>query len=970
MTEDEKRLIEDYLPIEAISAAASSEPRTKGHIATLHNWRARRPLVACRAAVYGALVSQSQFAPEVGTASQKKGLGRANARNFVKALCQYPGVPTTIQQAQQQILKAHAQRLSVEDGKNVGVEDVVAGRAPRPRVLDMFAGGGAIPLEAARLGCESYAVELNPVAHIIELCTAAFPQQFGASLADEVERWGRKVLEQTEITVSDLFPRVSYTTKNGNEQILLTAESSSRTSDGNIAIIAYYWTRTVPCPNPTCRAIVPLYRQTWLRQKKSGYVALQAEPDHKRKVVQFRVVAASTEAGLGFDPTEGSENSSTVCPFCRSAVAGAYVRAYGEKTGFGQQLMCVIAFNPDGTGKIYIADQTLALGEAERQQAAEKRADKLEKEIGDSCLDEIIPPTGNAGLATGNSYLYGINTFRQMFTPRQRLTLLTMTGEIRRAYDSMLHEGVEPQRAKAIVTYLALVLSKATDRFSALARWHNGNESIEGMSSMKRFAMTWDFPEAFPFSSGPGSLQSALSSAVAVIRQTAQVSRPAICSRGSATELPFEDGFFDAVITDPPYYDNESYSELSDVFYVWLRPAIGFLYPEHFAGRLTPKKKECVAAAYRQGGKTEATKFYEETLFESLRQAHRVTKSGGILVMVYAHKTTLGWSTLVDAIRRAGYEVTEAWPLDTEQKSRVAHQGDAALASSIFLVARKREEARTGSYEQHVRGELANIVSERVETLWDLGISGADLVIASVGAGLRAFTRFGRIEYANGDEVPAARFLTEVETAVLETILGRLSKEVGSKGRGTSLAGLDAATRFYILWRYTYRSAELDAGEAIIFANGTHVELDGPHGLTNGPRALVEKKRGKYRLYDFTERGKNKDLGMPDDQQPAHLVDALHRTLWLMENRPLELADFLRKAQPNREQMRLVAQALAGPVLKGGELADLSPTGELAALAKLTANWRSVIEDTTVTATERDARSAGQGTLFGKGDNR
>jgi putative DNA methylase len=161
-------------------------------------------------------------------------------------------------------------------------------------------------------------------------------------------------------------------------------------------------------------------------------------------------------------------------------------------------------------------------------------------------------------------------------------------------------------------------------------------------------------------------------------------------------------------VTDPPYYDNETYSELSDVCYVWLRPTVGFLYPEHFASPLTPKKKECVAAAYRQGGKTAAKKFYEDSLFLSLQQAHRVTKPDGILVLVYAHKTTLGWSTLVDAIRRAEYEVTEAWPLDTEAKARVAHQGDAALASSIFLVARKRAGAMLGKYED-VRPDLEGI---------------------------------------------------------------------------------------------------------------------------------------------------------------------------------------------------------------------------------------------------------------------
>jgi putative DNA methylase len=349
----------------------------------------------------------------------------------------------------------------------------------------------------------------------------------------------------------------------------------------------------------------------------------------------------------------------------------------------------------------------------------------------------------------------------------------------------------------------------------------------------------------------------------------------------------------------------------------------------------------------------------------AFKEAFRILKHNGQLVIVYAHKTTLGWATLVEAIRKAGFVVTEAWPLDTEMKARMVALDAAALATSIFLAARKCDVTSRGSYESDVRPELETIVPERVETLWDQGISGADLVIACVGAGLRAFTRFTRVEYANGDEVPAERFLAEVETVVLDSILGRLSKEVGGNGSLTILAGVDPATRFYTLWRYTYRGADLDAGEAIIFANGTHVELDGPSGLSSGSRALVEKKKGKYRLMDYTERGDDDALGLPTlAGQPAPLIDALHRTLWLMEKRPLKLAEFLRETQVNRDQMRLVAQALAGPALKGGEMGDISPTGELAALAKLTANWRSVVEDNSVTQAEQADRRRGQGKLF------
>jgi len=234
-----------------------------------------------------------------------------------------------------------------------------------------------------------------------------------------------------------------------------------------------------------------------------------------------------------------------------------------------------------------------------------------------------------------------------------------------------------------------------------------------------------------------------------------------------------------------------------------------------------------------------------------------------------------------------------------------------------------------------------------------MGISGADLVIACVGAGLRAFTKYPRVEFANGEEVPAERFLMEVETVVLEAILGKLSKTVGAKA-GETLSGLDPATRFYVLWRYTYGGGELDAGEAIIFANGTHVELDGQHSLTAGARALLEKKKGKYKLLDFTERGDDHNLGLPaEDGTHAPAVDALHRLMWLVEHKPPKIPDFLNEAKPNVEQLRLVAQALAGPALKGGELADVSPTAEQSALGKLLANWNAVMFGKTALSDKR-----------------
>ncbi|HJY81530.1 MAG TPA: hypothetical protein VKK81_10665 [Candidatus Binatia bacterium] len=331
---------------------------------------------------------------------------------------------------------------------------------------------------------------------------------------------------------------------------------------------------------------------------------------------------------------------------------------------------------------------------------------------------------------------------------------------------------------------------------------------------------------------------------------------------------------------------------------------------------------------------------------QAFREADRVLKPQGIMACVYAHKTTAGWATLVDALRKSGFIVTEAWLLDTENPSRQRSKESAALASSIFLVARKRDEASTGSYEDDVRPELERIVRERVETLWEIGIVGADLVIAAVGAGLRAFTRFERVEYANGEEVPAEKFLAEVEGVVLETLLEKI---FGVPRSG--VAAVDGPSRFYVLWRYTYKAAELDAGEAIVFTYGQPVELDGQRGLSSGSRALVEKKKGKYRLRDFTERGCDDKLGLPDAQTgvPAPLVDVLHRVLWLIENEPRNLTKFLDESRPDRERLRLVAQALAGAGLKGKSEDDTkamvaTTTAEQSTLGKLLANWRPLVE--------------------------
>ena len=466
--------------------------------------------------------------------------------------------------------------------------------------------------------------------------------------------------------------------------------------------------------------------------------------------------------------------------------------------------------------------------------------------------------------------------------------------------------------------------------------------------------MIWDFVELNPFGNASGNALSSLAWITGYIQNNDDLSGIAQAKRGSASQTAFEKNTFDAIITDPPYYDNVPYSDLSDFFYVWLKRSIGFLYPEHFSSELAPKKLEAIMDAGRHHRDKEAARrFYEEIMAKAFVEAGRILKPSAPMVIVYAHKTTLGWSTLVDALRTAGFTVTEAWPLDTEMGARLRAMDSAALASSIFLIARRREGNETANYEREVRPDLQTIVRERLERLWAMGVTGADLVIACVGAGLRAFTKYARVEYANGEPVPADTFLAEVEGAVLEALLEKLFG-VNSAG----ISGIDPVTRFYVLWRFAYRLSALDAGEAIVFAYPQHVELEGPRALTSGSNPLVVKNKGQYILRDFNERGADEKLGLSDQHaqpllaistQPEQsaLIDVLHRLLWLVENRPALIPAYLDEAKPDIERLRVVSQTLAGQTLSGGEAGKAiagSKGAEAAALRKLTTNWRTLID--------------------------
>ena len=928
MTTDDRRLIEDYLPLDVLNAIASKEKlHPRRYVELVHYWPARRPITASRAAIFAALV------PAPTTEAE-----RDDVASFVTRLAAYQPDSDTVEAARERI------------------KEMNGGRAPR--VLDLFAGGGAIPLEAARLGCESYAVDYNPIAHLIELCTLVYPQTFGSGLADDFQRWSDVVLDRLRDGVGDLYPRIALpmTDEVSNQAELFGQESGL--SSGLADAVAYIWARTVPCRRPGCNAPVPLVRQSWLRKKGGAIAALPRIAE--RNSLRWDIVSGKTAQAVS-QQTEQTGSGQAVCSVCNTPMPADHVKAMAVAGRMGESLAAVVAAAPPRRPnakkryKTYLNRTAVAVP---ANDSIEQRLLALEAELGFTRPQEALQ-----GKLRDQLPAYGTETHCELFTPRQLLVLLTLIKETRRAHRQMLEQGMDEDRARALATFFAMAFGRLLITFNKFSRWEPQDQITRGaIGDRQALKMIYDFSEINPFASTTGSLPFAFDREVFCIRELAKIEHPATVTRGNAERLFFDDETFDAVITDPPYYSSIYYADLSSLFYVWLKRMIGDLYPEHFALAGPPKRREAVAQPSEHGGDADKAKqHYEILMRNSLAEARRVLKPGAPLVCIYAHRTTEGWATLIRALVGAGMTVTEAWPVQTESRGRVNALGAAALSDSIFFVARRREQATTGQYEAEVEPELHEIARERIKTLWNggKGIGGADLLMAAVGAGLRAYTQFAKVEYANGEPVSAEQYLRDVEGVVLDVMLDEIFGL-----RGTAVAAVDSITRFYILWRFTYRESAIEAGDAYVFCYPQGIEIDGPAGLAGNLPKLVEKSGSRFRVRNYIERGGSQVLGLPSDGGSAPLVDVLHRLLYLLDEQPTAIREYLEAARPNAEQLRLVAQALSAPALSRPESLENTPTAELGALARLNANWRNIVEGSTYLQ-EVDALVSGQQEMFG-----
>jgi len=805
VTTYKRKLIEVALPLEAINRESAREKTIRhGHPTTLHLWWARRPLASARAMIFAQLVDDPSSRPEEFPTVEKQADERKRLFQMIEELVMWENI------SNDKLLKsAYKEILKSTDGNP-------------PQLLDPFAGGGAIPLEAQRLGLQSRASDLNPIPVTINRALIEIPPKWSGfapvfpgsknekhswsgllGLAEDLKQYGTWMRQEAENRIGHFYPKVQI-------------------PDGTMAlVIAWIWARTVKCPNPACEIQMPLVRSWWLSKKKGRekYIKPITVSISEKNSIKFTI-----ETGLKGSPeseTDGTiSRNGAKCVSCGTSASLVYIREQGVEGKIGKQLMAVAA---QGKGqRHYLSLDELTWNE-----------------------DEIIlpPDLPETEIALHPQYMgtprYGLTKHLDLFTKRQLLALSTFSDLIQEAKKKIEKDAIASgfsndgvglndsgigakAYAESVCVYLAFIIDKLADLGNALCPWEPVAECPRNLFARQAIPMSWNFAEGNPFSSSSGSWEVLLRNQSRDLSYAlSQTSTSGFPGQVSQMDARFADYKNVAVCTDPPYYDNVPYSDLADFFYIWLRRSLRDIYPKVFSTVLTPKTDELVADHVRWGSKDKAEELFEMGFFEVFKKIRIESNSDYPIVVYYAFRQTeksadglssTGWETMLSGLLNAGYAIQATWPVRTEMASRMRNRESNALASSIVLALRPRATTAGAASRRTFLQTLKNELPTALRELQQGSIAPVDLAQATIGPGMAIFSRFTQVTEADGTNLTVRTALVLINQ-VLDEILGEQEGD------------FDSETRFCIKWFSQFGWNTGLAGESDVLARALNTSV-------------------------------------------------------------------------------------------------------------------------------------------------
>lgn len=937
---NDRRLIEVAFPLKQASIDSVHEKNVRhGHISTLHIWPARRPLAASRAALIATLLPAPEDAKERSRILERLG-------------------GTVVKVGRSKKLPGRTEKIVAEEtlggilhwGREANpdltwfrdeIKKAFGGRPPR--VLDPFAGGGAIPLEAMRLGCEVTAADINPVAwlilkgtlhlpHRLVDCRRALPD-FALDSQEFMQGFfrgtGRLTHRQLETNLSAVQARLlpppeaefGWHIRAWAWWVLQKAKASLEdfypTPDGK-PVTTYLWARTVTCKN--CRATIPLLKTRWLCKKDNRRVLLSITNVPDGSGVTFGIeqnvpkVGGNAAQRREHDKRIGMgtmTRSGATCPNCSpsssriATMTMEDLRLEGRAKRLGMIPTAVVVEGADGKDyRIPFPEET------EAALKAEGALDSLFSDIPFGLPNELLPAKETLGFRMP---LYGFAHWSEIFTSRQLLALGTFVKYTRQVPDEMRSLGYEADWIEAVTTYLAICVDRLADRNSTLSWWQTSAQKIGPTFTRWALPMTWDFAEICPWADASGGyLQAAdwVSEVAEHLTNSALSFAPEPKVRKASAVVPQVETF-DCIVTDPPYYDAIPYSDLMDFYYIWLKRSLQGLSPEInevFQDLQGPKwdeelnDGELIDDSSRFGGIASKSKaVYEDGMFRAFRSCSDALEPEGRLVIVFAHKQPDAWETLVSAIIRAGFVVDGSWPIQTERVGRIRSVASAALSSSVWLVCRKRPVTAKPGWDNGVLEEMRKRIEISLREFWDAGIRGPDFVWAATGPALEAYSQHPVVKKANdpGELMKVSEFLQHVRRMVVDFVVGRV---LSHNGNESAAAGLDDITTYYLLHRNDFGMEDAPIGACILYAiscglsdkalvdqfdiltrtGGREPEEEEEVPASEDSAAEMEEGTGsKVRIRPWQQR-KRKTIGYEaPGGGPIPLIDQVHRVMHL-----------------------------------------------------------------------------------------